>query len=183
MLLENEVWLNLVPLLSLPLNQHSLKWPDCVFVDNSITGKKKKRRPLWIHEMFWLGGECLGEDSVGTNLEQGRWNLSCPGRTTRLFTWSLSFFSDLSGITQFQPRMWLCCEAWLCVWAFPDSSDTYPRGPDSTRSWICIFDPDLRLKTGNILYLAYFLSTWAILAPRAVLHHVDLAVEEQKTHL
>jgi len=58
--------------------------PDCVFVDNSITEKKKKRRPLWIHEMFWLGGECLGEDSVGTNLEQGRWNLSCPGQTTRL---------------------------------------------------------------------------------------------------
>lgn len=42
MLLENEVCLNLVPLLSLPLNQHSLKWPDCVFVDNSITEKKKR---------------------------------------------------------------------------------------------------------------------------------------------
>lgn len=42
MLLENEVWLNLVPLLSLPLNQHSLKRPDCVFVDNSITEKKNR---------------------------------------------------------------------------------------------------------------------------------------------
>lgn len=53
-------------------------------------------------------------------------------------------------------------------------TDTH-RGPDSTRGWICLFDPDLRLKTGNILSLAYFLSTWAILAPRAALHQVHLA--------
>ena len=45
-MLENEVWLNLVPLLSLPLNQHSLKRPDCVFVDNLITEKKIEETSL-----------------------------------------------------------------------------------------------------------------------------------------
>ena len=53
MLLENEVWLNLVPLLSLPLNQHSLKRPDCVFVDNSITEKKIKPFSSHMHLGLW----------------------------------------------------------------------------------------------------------------------------------
>lgn len=60
MLLENEVCLNLVPLLSLPLNQHSLKWPDCVFVDNSITEKKKKEETSLDTRNVLVGRRVLG---------------------------------------------------------------------------------------------------------------------------
>lgn len=77
--------------------------------------------------MKW--GSVPGSDRVPIGLEhakgrKGTWEvLARPNNQT--ISCTLSPFSSLHIITQFQSRMLLGCEAWLWVWAFPRSSGTF----------------------------------------------------------